>query len=658
MMVENIPLPRLLANSPSWTERRITPTKVSINLSITPLSEATMELPRGESVPARGYVELFTCMGSAGIYRVRSPRDAYGDDITTAELEHAVVEVGDYLVLSDYNVMMAATTAFSTIFSYYRGSLWTLGNISALGSDQVAVNANYVRVLEALIAIMDQKPDCMMDFDFSTTPWTINVRKRGTTVAAEGRLSRNVNYANVTYDDTELCTRVYYEKETDDGTALDGYPTFSASDLYAPDAVVTYNGALYQLPDGHEKNVTWANTTKTALNDVPSSEWTYIDAETIADYGLVERTVPTGSDYTEDEALQVAAEYLKNHRHPRISVEISLEELSSITGEPLDTFEIGKLCRLALVDYGVTVEKHITGLGFADVYEQPRNITANLAEEEDAAINFIHDIDSKGGSGGGGGSAKKQDEEFKEFWTQFYRDDYKINLIAAQSNKARGILKAAGIDIDANGVAIYATDKTTNLQSKIDVQAGRIDLVVQGEGPNAQIKPAEIVAAINDGVSTIKISADHIDIDGLVEYLKAVQLDVYTLTVSSFTELHDVDCGNIDCSYITTNNGNADIGGTATVGSLVVDSGGTSSLSTASCDSMSVAGLLSVLDGELQVGGYRASWQSYSARFCSLSATHDFQYTNNQAGTSTLNGRLVTGYTDTTIYYLGRTVSA
>lgn len=48
--------------------------------------------------------------------------------------------------------------------------------------------------------------------------------------------------------------------------------------------------------------------------------------------------------------------------------------------------------------------------------------------------------------------------------------------------------------------------------------------------------------------------------------------------------------------------------------------------------------------------GYNVSWKSYSARWCSLSGEHTFKDTS---GTS-YTGRLVTDYSGTTLYYLGR----
>ena len=521
-MIENIPYPRLL-NASGGLERIIRPTKVSINLDITPLSDASITLPIGENLPTRGYVELFTCMGSAGVFRVRSPQDAYGEANTTAELEHAIVEVGDYLVLNKYDEMMAAGTAMQTIFSHYRGTKWQLGSVTALGNTQIAVQANYDRVLDAMLALLDQKKDCMMSFDFSTSPWTVNIVAKGTTVTAEGRLSRNVNYARVTYDDTELCTRAYYEKPVANPSATE--------DL--------------------------------------ESEWVYIDADTKSTYGLIEREVQTGSNYTPDEADRIATAYINDHKNPKVSVEIGAEELSSITGESVDTFTIGKMFRLALADYGVTVEKNITGLSFNDVYGAPRDISVRLDQEADTLMIFIHNIDSKGGGGGGGGgSRKKQDDEDKKFYAEF-----------------------------------------VNTQNKVGMVVGTYD----GE---YKIQGGEITLAINeDGGTTALLQADTIDIDGLVEEFTTRQLTAieFNSTGGIYAEA-DIECdGDISCAG-------------------VVGCGG-----------------IEVPNGDLEVGGHGASWQTYEARYCTLGSSYTFQTT----GGSNVTGRLVTGASNTTIHYLG-----
>lgn len=495
-MIE-IPLPRVLDSSLNFV-KTVRPIQMSVSLNIVPLSYASMRLPKGETLPARGFVELFTSMGSVGVYRVRSPQDAYGNDITSAELEHAIVEVGDYLVLDEYNEMMSATSAIQTIFSHYRGNKWRLGTVSALGTSQVAVQVDHDRVLEAMIAILDQKPECMMSFDFGTTPWTINIVSRGTTVTAEGRLSRNVNSAKISYDDTELVTRCYYEYST---TNSDG---------------------------------------------VPSTAWAYVDTSTKAQYGLVERVAPATGNYTQSEATAAAIAYSEKHKNPRVSVTISAEELSSITGEAFDTFTIGKLYRLALLDYNVTVEKVVTGLEWENVFDAPEDIIVTLEEEEDTTITFLHDLDAKGGAGGGGGNAKKQDDVWKEFTTQFYRDDYVIDLWARKSDKADNILQQAGMEINSEGVLVYALDNENNVGSKLKVNADAITAEVQratseegtlstritqtAEAITLKVSKGDVATQLAVEAGNVSITGGNLTIDG---YVTASQLSTTNARITN-----------------------------------------------------------------------------------------------------------------------------
>ena len=626
MIVRDIPLPKVWDKNMNYIGE-IRPIKVSATLKMVPLSYASLQLPKGVSVPARGYVELFSSMGSLGFYRVRSPQDAYGDDITTAELEHAITDVGDYLVLGSYDEMMPANQAFTTIFSHYRGNHWQLGSVAALGTGEIAVQADHVRVLECLISLLEQKTDCMMSFDFSTTPWTLNFVKRGTVVSAEGRLARNVNYAKVSYDDTELCTRAYFQVSTTEEADPSGFPAFDQAVNYSVGSFVAYGGKLYRLPAGHNSGVTWENTQKTVVNDVPSTTWQYVDADTIGDYGIVEKEVYSGGEYTDTEVLRVVQDFLNKHKEPRVSVEISAEELSNVTGEPLDAFEIGKLCRLSLVDYGVTIERTITGLSWDNVYNSPLDITVNLEDEEDTAINFLHDIDTNGGTiggsgggGGGGGGKKKQEEIWKEYRTKFQQTDYYFDLQALRYDRAENILQQAGLYIDSNGALVYAQDNERNMGSKIQAEADRISLVVSGYGANAAIKPASIVASINNGKSTIKISANHIDIDGM---LTTISQDGKTIRAGELAAVNTFDSPHIHDE-----------------GSVLRFAGSSWQFGTGA--------------------NHSASWKSKTV-VTSVSCTFPSISRSAEVEVGGVSGRLITSYTSgsfsaltDTIYYLGR----
>jgi hypothetical protein len=68
----------------------------------------------------------------------------------------------------------------------------------------------------------------------------------------------------------------------------------------------------------------------------------------------------------------------------------------------------------------------------------------------------------------------------------------------------------------ATSITMSVNNEISNVRAAINVESNRISLVVEGTGSNAYIKPAAIVAAINDGGSSVIISADHIDLAGLV----------------------------------------------------------------------------------------------------------------------------------------------
>ena len=191
------------------------------------------------------------------------------------------------------------------------------------------------------------------------------------------------------------------------------------------------------------------------------------------------------------------------------------------------------------------------------------------------------------------------------------------NQIRTEVNTAQSRIYSVVTQTATNIVQTVANE-VEGVRSDINQEANRISLVVEGTGANAHIKPAAIILAINNGTSSIKLSADHIDIDGLVRLLRAEDVTTHALTVTNGLECKAIDCTTIDCTGIGTNNGDIECGGT-------VDTEG------------------------LKVNGRSASWKSFTNRYVGLTEQHVFLYNN-----GAISGRLVNAYRDTTIYYLGR----
>lgn len=377
-----IPLPKIIDNTGAEIGR-ISPILASVNLNIIPLSSATLQLKPGDIIAPRALVEMFTINGSAGIFRARAPQYGYGDISTTVELEHSISMLGDYLIKGDIEQSMSASSAISQAFSYYLGGAWVLGTNEA--SETVVLTANYDTVLDTILSIMEQIPDYMLTFDQSSFPWVLNVVHRPVQVEAEGRLSRNISSVQITYDDSELCTRVW------------------ADNMYQEDTV----GSM--------------------------------DADTINEYGIVERELSGYAGASSDVVQRAASLFLEKHKHPKMSVEISGIDLSDVTGEDIDNFSIGKLFRLAIPDENVTVTELITSMVFDDIYNAPHDIDITLAQEPDTVVNFIHEQalsgagSGGGGGGGGGGLQKEQEKLFKRFETFYEQTDEKFSWLATDS---------------------------------------------------------------------------------------------------------------------------------------------------------------------------------------------------------------------------------
>lgn len=401
--------------------KRISPIDASVSLKATPLSTASMSV-RTEDAPEVGtWVEMYTVRGSAGIYRVSSVSKVFGDEISNVELEHGITEVGDSIYNAELSKEMTLKAAIAEIWKKYKGNKWKIGTNA--GTEKVTVDLAYDNVLTAILELLQQVPDYILTFNFATSPWTLNVVKKGTTVTAEGRLSRNVEEASVSYDDSDTCTRVYvdYDAETDKDGKVSEHP-----------------GTLS------------------------------VDSSRLKTYGVKEYHI-LGGGYTKAQAQKAAKVYLASHENPRFSATISGREFYHITKEPLDSVEIGQLYRLAVPEHKVTVEQHVTGITWPSVYRDPDRVEIELGAAEDPVVSFVRAQETA--SRKSGKSAVKGN---KEYWTVFERTDEYVELAAKHADKNGKILEQAGLYIDKNGVLQYADDYKNSLFSKFKVNKDAI----------------------------------------------------------------------------------------------------------------------------------------------------------------------------------------
>lgn len=297
----------------------------SVSLSLTPLSTASISLMERSSAAVRDYVEVYTARGTAGIYRVVSKEAGYGTGGDVLRLEHGICVLGDAVTPEKETLKGTYEAVLGMLMRYQTAkangvAIWTLGNVE-IPSDQMAeYETDGATTLNAIMDVMDMIDGYFLEFDQTVFPWVMHVKKMEEEASCEGRLSRNVKTARITMDDSELCTRVECNR----------------------------------LKDG------------------------YMQLESEPKYGIVTRRLNFSDETSDEKVEEECRRYLERRKTPQVSIEIDGLELSAITGEALDRFDVGKMMRLALPEYGIVVNERVIAVNYAQAIERPEQVTVTL----------------------------------------------------------------------------------------------------------------------------------------------------------------------------------------------------------------------------------------------------------------------------------------
>lgn len=412
--------------------RRLYPVNVSLTLSMKPLSTATMIVSKDEGLEIHDWIELFTPHGSAGFFRVSRLENAVNDHQIRVTLEQGLCVLRDAIAdiaqtprrytatdirSTETTVSFTGTEAQVTAAciayqdskpgytpnwaivaedngTYFEGTptnvlqqileyqtirigntlLWQKGTVAPTA--QVRIDVKHDTCLDLLDSLMEELPEYMITTDQSTFPWVVSIVPRASQVSSEGRLSRNLTRAQTSYDDGELFTRVYMD----------------------------------DLPNG------------------------YMDADTVSTYGIIGKYIESGDKLSLARKTQLCQRFLAKHKNPQKSITLDAMELKQLTGDDLDSVDPGKLYRLAMPDYGITLTEQVVTLYYPDVYNQPGSCNITLANDEKILINKISEIEQKA-SGGGGRADKIEEDADKQkikYDLQVSKDEKHFSILATE----------------------------------------------------------------------------------------------------------------------------------------------------------------------------------------------------------------------------------
>lgn len=427
----NVRAPMLLDDS--FVEiRRLEPAEMKLSLNLTPPSTADMTVPfdTANPIPIRAWVRLYTIHGDAGIYRVSASDTEYDSEEQRLTLEHGLTSLHDTVIPSladreaDSEVKKTAGEMLSWLLAKQPSGAahWQAGSCAA--SENVILDQNGSSLFEMLLEMLDQLPEYDLTTDQTSYPWTVSIVPKQQAVTAEGRLSRNLGSVRVTYDDSELCTRVY----------------------------------------------------------MPGLSGGYMDADTQSLYGVVEQSNYLSTDLERGEATRIATRYLEKRKEPAISVELDAVDLSKATGETIDAFLIGKKFRLTIPSYGLIVDQWITGIEYEDVYSDPEHVTLTLgnriADIAYRAAKTQAAAASAGKSARGGGGGGSRQIENKLYWTYMTKSDTEIAIGAVDKrvDDAEASIRINAGEIELRVRKDNVISSINQTAESITINANRVNL--------------------------------------------------------------------------------------------------------------------------------------------------------------------------------------
>ena len=494
------------------------------------------------------------------VFEIRNVVNTEPDHYQQITAEHiAVSELSDEHINTTEITDKTAAQALATVLT---GTLWSVGTNTASGTQSADISRG--SVWNAVITIQQNWnvyiiPRVVISSAGAITGRYLDIMPaEGTFRGVRLSIRKNLLDPAVTYDDTEVLTALYG---------------------YGGNVDVTVSGQ-----DDRTEELTFAAEVWTATAEHPAKPagQTYLEwPEKTAIYGRNGRPrfgyYQNGNIKDASVLLQKTWEALKKTADPKIS----------ISGTCVDLYRLGykdqplRLHDTAIVEIeetGEVFQKEIIMLDLDLV--DPSGSRPEIGDYIPNIVyinretNELTTTTGGGGGGGGRGQNNKQKEE-SETWTAFEKNDQRIGMVVGTRNggyyiragqialeinktgkdgsyESAAYIEADHINISATqtvhtlaGSIVYDTDGKLKIIDAGGLYVERTEAgqtVTVGVWDKGNLTGGVMVSQIN-GQTSLKLSADVIDIDGLVTALAAKSIGVGSLHVEGAAEfLQSIYC--------------------------------------------------------------------------------------------------------------------
>ena len=558
----------ILLDGHSLTPKKKVPLE-SMNLELTERDSTATIVPADmDGITIDSWMLDDTEPGKGIVWRVKGISEAFHSDTVTVQLEHIVSGLRDRILFGEVKAdtitgKKKATTCTAKQAVQYilkQHEDWTLGEFGFNVTNPYKFDGD--TLIEALQIVSDSLPDAVWTYDMSRYPFRLNITQASDTVASEMRASRNMRTITRSVDKSGMYTRFY---------------PIGKDDLHLDEEYVDRNTETYgiicktdtdQTIETQEELRRWAeerlkvHAEPTMTIDVEGFELAEATGEPLDKLTLCRVCrvpLPEYDTMIQERIKKLSyADKIRQPKNVKIRMENNRQDLVAIVADMIrrgggggraaarkdkedhawfeDTNDHVAMCAEGIVGTDAAGNPNwvrlsqiiVDGEGIHQTVESVQNglvIASSRIDQTEYEIKA---------------EVKRASKEEGNLTSRIKQTADEISAEVTRAKAAEGTMSSR-ITQTADAITAEvtrATEKEGTLTSQISQQADKISLVVTGDGENAKVNTAEIVAGINGQTgSYVKIAADTINLSGYVTAtsLNAVDAKIDNLTSGATT---------------------------------------------------------------------------------------------------------------------------
>lgn len=425
----------------------------------------------------------------------------------------------------------------------------------------VALSMSNISILEGIRKLCEELDAYTWECDTSALPFRLSIRKADAETKCGIHYGRNLTGIQMQMDTTELVTRLYLIG----GTGKDG------------------------------KTVTVESLT---ADSVP-----YLDADTIAQYGVRASIYQNNALTTPEELLARGQQVLAERNQPQISLTATAIDLYALTGYDWDCFAPGKQVIISDDAHGLRQTARIVTAEKQDARGDPGSIVVTIASKASDTLSTTDGIVSKlqaieAESAANGAACHVARDEIRKAETSIQQNADEIQLKASKESVdalgQRMNTAESAIEVQASGIGLLSgrvttvEDSVATAQAQIRVNNDSIGTLVTRTDALAgrTTKTESAIEQLSDSL-VMYVKKDD-DISAMVELRgDGVTISGGTITLTGYVTTGELSAMKADvswldghslaCDFLTTDNAAIfDLyASKAGAGSLTVDSSAT-----------------------------------------------------------------------------------